>query len=218
MAVCNGPNLEVTIFSGDAPFNITASAGINMPVLGIGPGTMIVFGPEKWDDVWIIETTGDGELLDLGQFKCRSNQRPIQISPPHQTRTTNAYPLFSWQSFPDANNYRVFLFDNKVISQRTVDIRENSDGALSMILSQPLNLGRYFWRVRARVNRVWSLWSTRWTLWVDPVDSVADPLPTIELNPTLVPLPTLMSVPTLAPQATETSVSTIAPPPPPNQR
>ncbi|MCI0708542.1 MAG: CSLREA domain-containing protein [Chloroflexi bacterium] len=184
-AVCNGPNLDVTISAGDGPFNITASAGVNTPVNGVNTGTTTINGPEKWDNLTVAETTGDTETINLGQFKCRSNEVPTPLTPAHQSHTTNAFPLFSWTAITNANNYRVFVFDDKVAADRTVDIRQNSGGPTSMQLSTPLPNGRLFWRVRGRQNRLWSLWSVRFTLFKDPVVpfSMNTPVPTIDLNP-----------------------------------
>ncbi|MCI0712353.1 MAG: M4 family metallopeptidase, partial [Chloroflexi bacterium] len=152
-AACNGPNLDVTISAGDGPFNITASAGVNTPVNGVSVGVTTIIGPEKWDNLTVIETTGDLQSINLGQFKCRSTDRPTPLTPAHQSHTTNAFPLFSWTSIPVANNYRVFVFDDPDPGDRTVDIRENSGGPTSMTLSVPLPDGRLFWRVRGRQNR-----------------------------------------------------------------
>ncbi|MCI0711176.1 MAG: hypothetical protein L0154_13545, partial [Chloroflexi bacterium] len=60
-----------------------------------------------------------------------------------------------------------------------------SGGPTSMTLSVPLPDGRLFWRVRGRQNRVWSLWSIRFTLFKDPAPPlvVPTPVPTIDLGP-----------------------------------
>ncbi|MCI0708705.1 MAG: hypothetical protein L0154_00945 [Chloroflexi bacterium] len=167
-ATCSNEDLAVTIAAGDGPFNITASAGVNTPVLGVGTGTTFIQGPEKWDNLTVTETTGDAESINLGQFKCRTDERPVPLTPAHLSRTTNPFPTFSWTAITVANNYRVFVFDDKVAANRTVDIRQNSGGPTSMVLSTPLPNGRLFWRVRGRQNRVWSLWSIRFTLFKDP--------------------------------------------------
>jgi hypothetical protein len=178
-------NLAVTISDGDGPFNITASAGVNTPVNGVSTGTTTINGPEKWDDLTVTETTGDMQSINLGQFRCRSDERPVPVSPAHRSHTTSMYPLFSWTSITDANNYRVFVFDDANPATRTVDIRQNSGGPTSMQLSTPLPDGRLFWRVRGRQNRVWGLWSVRFTLFKDPVVPLmaSTPVPTIDLNP-----------------------------------
>ncbi|MCI0708707.1 MAG: hypothetical protein L0154_00955 [Chloroflexi bacterium] len=168
-AVCNGPVLEVTITSGEGPFDITASAGVNTPVSGVNLGTTSINGPEKWDDLTVTETTGNLETINLGQFKCRSAERPTPLTPAHQSRTTNPFPTFSWTAISSANNYRVFVYDDPDAADRTVDIRENSGGPTNMTLSTPLPNGRLFWRVRGRQNRIWSLWSVRFTLFKDPL-------------------------------------------------
>ncbi len=203
-AVCVDENLAVTISTGDGPFNITASAGVNTPVNGVNTGTTTINGPEKWDNLTVTETTGDTETINLGQFKCRSDEKPTPLTPAHQSHTTNAFPLFSWTAITNANNYRVFVFDDKVPASRTVDIRQNSGGPTSMTLSTPLPDGRLFWRVRGRQNRLWSLWSVRFTLFKDPAPpfTITTPVPTIDLNPRSGdgsvpnPVPTVGPVPT----------------------
>ena len=183
-AVCNGPNLEVTIVSGDAPFIINASAGVNMPVAGVGLGTTIVNGPEKWDNVTVTETSGE-EIVNLGQFRCRTDERPVPLTPQHRSHIIDTMPTFSWTGITNANNYRVFVFDDSDPLGRTVDIRQNSGGLTMLTLSTPLPTGRLFWRVRGRQNRIWSLWSIRFTLFVDPVAPLSGqaPISTIDLNP-----------------------------------
>ncbi|MCI0710192.1 MAG: FG-GAP repeat protein [Chloroflexi bacterium] len=185
IANCLNGNLVVTISAGDGPFNISASAGINTPVNGVGMGTTTVNGPEKWDNVTVTETDGDFESINLGQFKCRSDERPVPLTPAHLSRTTNPFPLFSWTAITAAINYRVFVFDDKVAANRTVDIRQNSGGPTNLILSTPLPDGRLFWRVRGRQNRIWSLWSIRFTLFKDTAASISvnTPVPTIDLIP-----------------------------------
>jgi hypothetical protein len=196
-AVCVNENLDVTITAGDGPFNITASAGINTPVNGVGIGTTTINGPEKWDNLTVTETSGDMQSINLGQFKCRTDERPVPLTPAHRERTTNPFPTFSWTAISGASNYRVFVFDDKVVANRTVDIRQNSGGPTSMVLSTPLPDGRLFWRVRGRQNRVWSLWSVRFTLFKDPVAPLTNqtPVPTIDLNdaPTIKPPPTVIA-------------------------
>ncbi|MCI0712376.1 MAG: hypothetical protein L0154_19635, partial [Chloroflexi bacterium] len=167
-AACNGPDLDVNITSGDGPFDITASAGVNTPVLGVSVGTTTISGPEKWDNVMVAETSGDTESINLGQFKCRSGERPVPQSPAHRSRTTNKNPTFTWTGITNANNYRIFLFDDPNPATRTVDIRQNSGGPTQLTVATSLPVGRIFWRVRGRQNRVWSLWSIRFTLFVDP--------------------------------------------------
>jgi predicted extracellular nuclease len=221
-AVCVDENLIVSITAGDGPFNITASAGINTPVNGVGIGTVSIPGPEKWDDLKVTETAGDLESINLGQFKCRTDERPVPLTPPHRSRTTDPFPLFSWTAITNANNYRVFIFDDKSAITRTVDIRQNSGGTTSMMLSTPLPDGRLFWRTRGRQNRVWSLWSIRFTLFKDPAPLLDSntPVPTLDLNPdtdgsTPVPVPTIDQ-----PAPTEPPAPTVVPtiPSPPNSR
>jgi hypothetical protein len=190
-AACVDADLAVTITQGEGPFNITASAGQNTPVIGVGVGTTTIIGPEKWDNLTVTETTGDAESLNLGQFKCRTDERPTPLTPAHRERTTNVFPMFSWTAITYASNYRVFIFDNKVVAERTVDIRQNSGGPTQVTLAQNLPVKRLFWRVRGRTNRVWGLWSVRFTLFIDPppVREISNPLPTIDLNPTVMPIP-----------------------------
>lgn len=100
---------------------------------------------------------------------------PTPLSPPHRSQTDDSFPSFTWTSVSGAVNYRIMVFDHKHASERTVDLRENSL-VPSIQLSTPLEPDRYFWRVRARANGVWSLWSIRFTLWV--VDHILTPTPT----------------------------------------
>jgi hypothetical protein len=229
-AACNGPNLDVTISAGDGSFDITASAGINTPITGVSSGMTVINGPEKWDDLTVTETNGDFESINLGQFKCRTDERPVPTSPAHRSRITDPFPLFSWTGISNANNYRVFLFDDASAATRTVDIRQNSGGPTSMTLNTALPDGRLFWRVRGRQNRVWSLWSIRFTLFKDPVVPLSGttPMPTLELAPPNSP-PTDIPLPTPAPRddptlPTQVPLPTTAPgddptlPAPPNTR
>ncbi|MCI0713593.1 MAG: hypothetical protein L0154_25780 [Chloroflexi bacterium] len=198
-ATCEHPDLKVVVLEGQGPFNITASGGGNVPVT-VGYETSFINGPDKWDDLTVTEQSGDGQSINLGQFKCRPLEIPTPLMPPHQSRTTNTSPTFSWTSIPDANRYRVFLFDDKVAASRTVDMRQNTIGSeTSLVFQNPLPIGRLFWRVRGRVNNVWGYWSIRFTLFVDPPtaqESVVTPVPTIQLDaPTSVPVPTLIQPP-----------------------
>jgi hypothetical protein len=100
---------------------------------------------------------------------CPRPPTPVQIGPVHRHRQTNPYVTFSWNPVFAAQKYRVFVFDNKYAKQRTVDIRENTVGApTSHTLTVPLAPGRYFWRMREKRDRLWSLWTTRWVLFIDP--------------------------------------------------
>ncbi|MCI0709224.1 MAG: hypothetical protein L0154_03590 [Chloroflexi bacterium] len=167
-AACVGPDLVVDIVAGDGPFDITASTGINVPVTGVSSGQTVIAGPDKWDDVTVTETGGDLEATNLGTFKCRPPHKPVPLSPAHRATVNTSTPTFTWAGIPDANNYRLFLFDDPVLANRTVDIRENTgSAATSLIPTQSLLPGRYFWRVRGRVNGVWGYWSVRFTLFVE---------------------------------------------------
>lgn len=167
-ASCVDENLEVSIISGDYPFDITASGGGNVPIVATYLGTWIINGPDKWDNLTVTETAENMESINLGQFKCRSDERPVPVAPAHRSRTTNPFPTFSWTGISNTNNYRVFVFDDANPIDRTVDLRQNSGGPTTLTLITPLPDGRLFWRVRARQNRVWSLWSIRFTLFKDP--------------------------------------------------
>ncbi len=202
---CNGEQLEITISSGEAPFTITATAGINMPVLGVNLGTTVITGPEKWDNVRVVETSGNFEEVSLGTFKCNPDEVPVPLTPPHLSRLTDTTPTFTWTSIPDSNNYRVWVFDDANPSLRTVDIRQNSGGPTQLTLNQSLAIGRYFWRVRGRVNRIWSAWSIRFTFFIDP-PAVAPPPP----NSHNAPVPTIGAPPG--------DVTPTALPAPPNSR
>ncbi len=201
-AVCVNEDLAVTISAGDGPFNITASAGINTPVLGVSIGTTTIQGPEKWDDLTVTEISGDTQSMNLGQFKCRSDERPVPLVPAHLEHITDTTPTFAWAGITDANNYRVFVFDDKVAANRTVDVRQNSGGPTFLTLNTPLPTMRLFWRVRGRQNRIWSLWSIRFTFFIDPVPSlVSTPVPTSAPDGQIIvtPQPTLAHSPTPLP-------------------
>lgn len=131
------------------------------------------------------ETSGNHQSINLGQFRCRSTEVPAPLTPAHRARTTNAFPIFSWTGVTSANNYRVFVFDDANPATRTVDIRQNSGGPTRMTLTTPLPNGRLFWHTRGRQNRIWSLWSGRFTLFKDPAPPllVPAPVPTIDMNP-----------------------------------
>jgi hypothetical protein len=188
-ATCNQGSLEVTTSAGDGLFDITASAGINVPVLGVGTGTITINGPEKWDNLTITETSGDNQSMNLGQFKCRTDERPVPLLPAHRSRSTNPFPVFSWTAITNANNYRMFVYDDARAVTRTVDIRQNSSGPTSMILSTSLPDGRLFWRVRGRQNRVWGLWSIRFTLFKDPMVTFTEELAPVATNELPPPTP-----------------------------
>jgi hypothetical protein len=183
-----------------------------MPVLGVNFGTTLITGPEKWDNVAVSETTGNLESVNVGTFRCRPDEVPVPLMPPHRARITDTTPTFTWTGIPDANNYRVWVFDDADPSLRTVDIRQNSGGPTQLTLNQSLAVDRYFWRVRGRVNRVWSGWSIRFTLFIDP-PAVAPPPP----NSHDAPAPTIaLPAPTIG--APSGDVTPTALPAPPNSR
>lgn len=196
-ANCNVANLEVVITSGDGPFNITASAGVDTPQLGANTGVTIIVGPEKWDDLTVAETSGDTQAINLGQFKCRSDERPTPLAPAHKSHITSQYPMFIWTAVTAANNYRLFVYDDSVPATRTVDIRGSSGGPTQLTLGEPLPHMRLFWRVRARTNRIWSFWSIRFTLFIDSPQSMTlqTPIPTIDLSGNNQAVPTVEMAP-----------------------
>lgn len=68
-AVCNGDNLDVTISTGDGPFNIIGT-GAGLPQLGVSAGVYSLTGPGSWTGVTVDETTGNLETVVLGDFTC----------------------------------------------------------------------------------------------------------------------------------------------------
>ena len=156
-------------------------------------------------------------MINLGQYKCRTDERPDLLWPPHLYRTTNPHPYFSWTAITDASNYRVFLFDDKVVANRTVDVRQNSGGPTNLTMTQSLMPDRYFWRVRGRQNRIWSLWSVRFTLFVDPVVFAPDGQDATPVPP-VGPAPTLQPTIGVPPNDEVTPVATPTLPAPPNSR
>jgi hypothetical protein len=174
-ATCNDPetdgnsDLVIDIRAGNAPYMINAAEGEGLPDMPVTPYfTIHVPGPEKFVDLTISETVWDKQVIKFGTLKCRP-ARPTPLSPPHLSHTIDPSPVFTWTAVPSASNYRIFVFDEKSHALRTVDIRENTGSSdTSMTLSELLDPGRYFWRVRSRVNGVWSKWSNRFTLFVDP--------------------------------------------------
>lgn len=113
---------------------------------------------------------------------------PTPLSPGHRSHTTDTSPTFFWSPVNGAVNYRIMVFDHKLPSVRTVDIRQNTPNTF-IVLSNPLQPDRYFWRMRARAQGTWSRWSIRFTLWVDEIL----PTPTITPPPVITVTPSLTS-------------------------
>ncbi|MCI0710590.1 MAG: hypothetical protein L0154_10560 [Chloroflexi bacterium] len=107
---------------------------------------------------------------------------PTPLSPGHRAHTTDSFPIFFWSPVNGAVNYRIMVFDHKLATERTVDIRQNTTNTF-ITLSTPLEPDRYFWRVRARAQGAWSRWRVRFTLWIDPIlptpTSTPPPVPTV---------------------------------------
>ena len=80
-AVCNGDNLDITVTSGNAPFDITGN-GTGLPISGVSTGTQTLTGPDTWTDVTVTETAGDLESLLLGDFTCEAPEPEPPPSPP----------------------------------------------------------------------------------------------------------------------------------------
>ncbi len=168
------------------------------------------------DPACIRNSSSPGIRLVQVKFFAPVPAAPLPLAPSHLSHTGNGFPYFSWTSISGASPYRIFVFDNKVAAERTVDIRENT-GFTSIILSQWLNPGRYFWRVRARVNGTWGYWSVRYTLFIEPPTFAPAFLPQTtpaisppnQRDPVIMPLPTINAPP---------DVTTTPLPPPPNSR
>ncbi|MBN1429491.1 MAG: DUF11 domain-containing protein [Anaerolineae bacterium] len=73
-AVCNGTDLAVNITEGNNPFNITGT-GSGLPQTGVGLGATTLVGPGSWTGITIVETTGDMEQRQLGDFTCPAPAR-----------------------------------------------------------------------------------------------------------------------------------------------
>jgi hypothetical protein len=68
---CNADNLQVSITTGDAPFDITGT-GPGLPLSGVAAGTQTLTGPGSWTGVTVTETAGDAQSAVLGDFTCPS--------------------------------------------------------------------------------------------------------------------------------------------------
>lgn len=68
-ATCNANDLQITINGGDGPFNITGT-GTGLPLNGVGVGTHTVTGPNAWQNVTVVETSGDTQADNNGNFNC----------------------------------------------------------------------------------------------------------------------------------------------------
>ncbi|MCI0711518.1 MAG: hypothetical protein L0154_15290 [Chloroflexi bacterium] len=188
-AACIGEDLEVAITDGNEPFEVTSSNGSapGVPANIVSNGPTVISGPGKWNDLTITETLGI-DSSNLGNFRCRPAEHPVPLSPAHRSRTTNPNPGFAWKGLADANNYRLWLY-SETVNGLDFELLENTGGATSYVPVSPLIPRRYFWRVRGRVNNIWSRWSARFTLFIDP--PVSDlpavqqptPVPAIDLAP-----------------------------------
>ncbi|MCI0710840.1 MAG: hypothetical protein L0154_11830 [Chloroflexi bacterium] len=154
---------------------------------------------------WRVDNNSAATLPAPDNKACPRPPTPVQVNPAHLAHQTNPFVTFSWNLVFAAQKYRVFVFDNKITAERTVDIRENTVGApTSHTLSQGLSPGRYFWRVRERRDRLWSAWSTRRTFFIDPQTVLPAPQVAPQIAPNVVP------------RFEPTPVGTL--PPPPNSR
>lgn len=76
---CNGDNLEVTINTGDGPFNITGT-GNGLPANSVGVGTTTLTGPAAWLGVTVTEGEGDGQSQLLGDIACSAGTPGLIIN------------------------------------------------------------------------------------------------------------------------------------------
>jgi predicted outer membrane repeat protein len=69
VGVCIGNDLYVGAVNGDANFDITGT-GAGLPMLNNTGGTQVLTGPGSWTGVTITELSGDGQVVNLGDFNC----------------------------------------------------------------------------------------------------------------------------------------------------
>ncbi|HRF96607.1 MAG TPA: hypothetical protein PLZ51_15475, partial [Aggregatilineales bacterium] len=67
-AVCDGPNLVVTIFNGDPNFEIIADSVTFFP--SVGTGIYTVYGPITATNLVVNELGASPESVPLGNFNC----------------------------------------------------------------------------------------------------------------------------------------------------
>jgi hypothetical protein len=98
------------------------------------------------------------------------NERPSfpnPVSPTHKAHTTDTTPTFTWTQVSGADMYRVRVYKEDL----SYDVKERTVGntATSFTWQENLSVGKYLWRVRGRngASQVWSLYSARFTLFVD---------------------------------------------------
>ncbi len=71
-AACNLDNLNVTITTGDTPFNVTGT-GPGLPLNNVTSGTFPLVGPGSWTGLTVTEVGGNGQSTNLGNFNCATN-------------------------------------------------------------------------------------------------------------------------------------------------
>jgi hypothetical protein len=69
---CDGANMDVTLQSGDGPFNITSDQG---PIAsGLTPNNYTFGGPIAYTNIQVFETEGDLESVNIGNLTCAVGQ------------------------------------------------------------------------------------------------------------------------------------------------
>ena len=69
-AVCSGDDLELNILGGDVPMDVYESGAYVGTADALGQ--WYILGPGVFNDVTLMETTGDNQSLNLGSFNCPS--------------------------------------------------------------------------------------------------------------------------------------------------
>lgn len=99
-AACNADNLDITITTGDGPYNITGT-GTGLPLNGVAAGTYNLTGPASWTGVTVTETDGDLESIVFGDFNCPGSA-PVSVVPgigvPHLGEVLINVPQAAYQS------------------------------------------------------------------------------------------------------------------------
>lgn len=68
MGICHSNNLEINIYTGEAPFTITGN-GPGLPVTNVTIGTKVTLtGPSTWSNVVVTDNTGETYLM--GAYQC----------------------------------------------------------------------------------------------------------------------------------------------------
>jgi hypothetical protein len=94
---------------------------------------------------------------------------PTLLAPPHRLHTTTTLPTFTWSQVNGTDIYRLWVYSkNRTYIFKT---RTFGETATSYTMTTPLTPNHYLWRTRARnsINQLWSLWSLRYTLFVESV-------------------------------------------------